>query len=144
MKILIVNGPNLNMLGKRDVQVYGSKTLTEVIQDLAKTAECLGVSYDHFQSNSEGEIIDHLQSVKDLTDGILINAGALTHCGLSLRDALIDSRVPIVEVHISNIHAREEYRRHSVIEDIAVGQIAGIGWRGYSLALIALINFLNR
>ena len=143
MNILILNGPNLNMLGQRDPEMYGSNTLSDVKLDLKKTAEYLNVCVSHFQSNAESEIIDHIQSHRDKMDGVIINAGALTHYGLSLRDSLIDARLPVVEVHISNIHARDEYRSRSIVADIAVGQIAGLGWKGYSLALVALVNHLE-
>ncbi len=143
MNILILNGPNLNMLGQRDPEMYGSNTLSDVKLDLEKTAEHLSVYVSHFQSNAESEIIDHIQSYRDKTDGVIINAGALTHYGLSLRDSLIDAKLPIIEVHISNIHARDEYRSRSIVADIAVGQIAGLGWKGYSLALAALVNYLE-
>ena len=143
MNILILNGPNLNVLGQRDPEMYGSKTLSDVKLDLDKTAEYLNVCLSHFQSNAESEIIDHIQSHRDKMDGVIINAGALTHYGLSLRDSLIDARLPLVEVHISNVHARDEYRSRSIVADIAVGQIAGLGWKGYSLALTALVNHLE-
>ena len=143
MNILILNGPNLNMLGQRDPEMYGSNTLSDVKLNLEKTAESLRVCVSHFQSNAESEIIDHIQSHRDKMDGVIINAGALTHYGLSLRDSLIDARLPVVEVHISNIHARDEYRSRSIVADIAVGQIAGLGWKGYSLALVALVNHLE-
>ena len=141
--VLILNGPNLNVLGQRDPEMYGNKTLSDVKLDLEKTAEYLNVCLSHFQSNAESEIIDHIQSHRDKIDGVIINAGALTHYGLSLRDSLIDARLPVVEVHISNIHARDEYRSRSIVADIAVGQIAGLGWKGYSLALVALVNHLE-
>ena len=143
MNILILNGPNLNMLGQRDPEMYGRNTLEDVKSDLYKTGDCLRVRLSHFQSNAESEIIDYIQSHRDEMDGIIINAGALTHYGLSLRDALIDADLPIVEVHVSNIHARDEYRNHSIVADIAVGQIAGLGWKGYSFALSALVKHVE-
>ena len=143
MNILILNGPNLNVLGQRDPEMYGNKTLSDVKLDLEKTAEYLNVCLSHFQSNAESEIIDHIHSHRDKMDGVIINAGALTHYGLSLRDSLIDARLPIVVVHISNVNARDEYRSRSIVADIAVGQIAGLGWKGYSLALTALVNHLE-
>ncbi|MCE2458884.1 MAG: type II 3-dehydroquinate dehydratase [Dehalococcoidia bacterium] len=135
MKVLIINGPNLNNLGRRDASHYGVTTLAQIEEALGERASELGAEVDFFQSNHEGEIVDFIQRSTDGADGIVINAGALTHYGLSMRDALTDSRLPIVEVHLSNIHARDEFRRHSVIADIAVGQIAGMGWRGYIYAL---------
>ena len=137
-RFLVINGPNLNLLGKRDPGVYGVKTLPEIEAQVARKAQELGVRVDCFQSNSEGAIIDYIQGNSDQAQGIIINAGALTHYGYSLRDALADSRLPVVEVHLSNIHAREQWRRHSVIADIARGQIAGLGWRGYIAALEVL------
>ena len=134
MKILVVNGPNLNALGRRDPAHYGAESLQQVEARLADRGRKLGVEVELFQSNEEGEIVGFLQGAEGAS-GLIINAGALTHYGLSLRDALIDARLPIVEVHISNIHAREEFRRHSVIAPIAVGQIAGLGTQGYELAL---------
>ena len=134
MKILVVNGPNLNALGRRDPAHYGAESLERVEARLVDRAWELGVEVELFQSNEEGEIVGFLQGAEGAS-GLIINAGALTHYGLSLRDALVDARLPIVEVHISNIHAREEFRRHSVIAPIAVGQIAGLGTQGYELAL---------
>ncbi len=135
MKILVVNGPNLNMLGRRDVSVYGVKTLPEIDDAIRARADELGVEVDLFQSNHEGAIIDRLQASADGASGVIINAGALTHYGLSLRDALADCGLPVVEVHLSNIHARERFRQRSVLASISEGQIAGLGWRGYLYAL---------
>ena len=137
MRTLVINGPNLNMLGQREPSHYGVQTLADVEEAMRERARDLDLELDleFFQSNHEGEIIDFIQAAAPDADAIIVNAGALTHYGLSLRDALIDSRLPIVEVHLSNIHAREEYRRRSVVADIAIGQIAGLGWRGYLYAL---------
>ena len=135
MKFLIINGPNLNNLGRRDAAHYGTTTLPQIEEGIRNVASERGVEVAFFQSNHEGEIVDFIQQSTDGADGIVINAGALTHYGLSMRDALTDSRLPIVEVHLSNIHARDEFRRHSVIADIAAGQIAGLGARGYLYAL---------
>ncbi len=135
MKVLVINGPNLNNLGRRDASHYGVTTLAQIEKALDERASELGVDVEFFQSNHEGEIVDFIQRSTDGADGVVINAGALTHYGLSMRDALTDSRLAIIEVHLSNIHARDEFRRHSVIADIAVGQIAGLGWRGYIYAL---------
>lgn len=143
MKILIVNGPNLNNLGKRDAAHYGTITLAEIESRVRNRAAELGASATFFQSNHEGAVVDAIQAEADGADGVIINAGALTHYGYSMRDALADARLPIVEVHLSNIHARDEYRRHSVIADMAVGQIAGLGWRGYLYALDFLVSLIR-
>ena len=143
MKVLIVNGPNLNNLGRRDASHYGVTTLAQIEEALGKLALELGVDVEFFQSNHEGDIVDFIQKSTDGADGVVVNAGALTHYGLSLRDALTDSGLPIVEVHLSNIHARDEFRRHSVIADLAVGQLAGLGWRGYIYALDFLVEHLG-
>ena len=143
MKILIINGPNLNNLGRRDPGHYGSMTLAEIERDVADKAGDLNVEVAFFQSNHEGDIVDFIQESTEGSDGVIINAGALTHYGLSMRDALTDAGLPIIEVHISNIHARDEYRRHSVVADMAVGQIAGFGWRGYLYALDFLVAYIG-
>ncbi len=130
------------MLGKREASYYGVKTLQEIEELIRKKAQDLGADLDFFQSNHEGAIVDYLQAEASDASGVVINAGALTHYGLALRDALVDSRLPFVEVHISNIHAREEFRRRSVLAPIAVGQIAGLGWQGYGFALEFLVTHL--
>lgn len=143
MKILVINGPNLNNLGRRDPGHYGSTTLSEIEKAVAEKAGDLNAEVACFQSNHEGDIVDFIQKSTDGSDGVIINAGALTHYGLSMRDALTDAGLPIIEVHISNIHARDEYRRHSVVADMAVGQIAGFGWRGYLYALDFLVAHIR-
>ena len=143
MKILVINGPNLNMLGAREPAHYGVKTLDDIAEAVQEKANECGVEVEFFQSNHEGALVDFLQATAPDAAGIVINAGALTHYGLSLRDALVDSRLPIVEVHLSNIHAREEFRQHSVIASIAVGQIAGLGWQSYLFALEFLAEQLK-
>ena len=144
MKILVINGPNLNMLGKRDQSVYGSKTLDEINALLKEKAKELGVEITTYQSNHEGALIDFLQAESSKADGIIINPGALTHYGLSLRDALADANLPTIEVHLSNIHAREKFRQKSVIAPIVKGQISGQGWQGYIAALQTLASDLKR
>ena len=134
-RILVINGPNLNILGRRSPYTYGTKTMQGIEAAISRKAEELGVRVDYFQSNDEGAIIDYIQDNSDQVQGMIINPGALTHYSYSLRDALVDSGLPVVEVHLSNIHAREEWRRHSVIAEVARGQIAGLGWRGYVAAL---------
>ena len=138
VSFLILNGPNINMLGRRDTSLYGSKTLEEVNQEIKWVANELGVEVIFYQSNLEGELVNCIQEHWGKIQGIVLNAGALTHYGLSLKDALIDSRLPIVEVHLSNPLAREDWRRVSVISDIARGQITGFGWRSYTSALKVL------
>ena len=135
---LILNGPNINLLGRRDALIYGSKTMDEVNQEISRVAGDLGVEVVFYQSNLEGELVNCIQEHWGKIQGIVLNAGALTHYGLSLKDALIDSRLPVVEVHLSNPLAREDWRRVSVISDIARGQIAGFGWRSYTSALKVL------
>lgn len=143
MKILLINGPNLNMLGKRKSDIYGDKTLSEIESAVMKKAKHLGATFKSFQSNHEGELIDFLQAEAPRADGIIINPGALTHYGLSLRDALEDSNLPIIEIHISDIHARENWRSKSVIQELAQAQICGHGWQGYIEAVDMLIDILN-
>ena len=143
-QILIVHGPNLNQLGRREPAIYGRVTLAEIDRRLADRAAELGVRTSCFQSNHEGAIIDHLQEQLEVIDGLIINPGALTHYGLSLRDALAGLGRPIVEVHLSNVYARpEEWRHHSVVAPLALGQIAGFGWRGYLAALDLLVSHLR-
>ena len=144
MRVLVVNGPNLNRLGKRDPTQYGNRTLADIEAAVADRASELGVQISFYQSNHEGAIIDFLQAESETADGIVINPGALTHYGLSLRDALADTALPIIEVHLSNIHAREKFRSVSVIAPIARGQIAGQGWKGYISALDLLVDSLKK
>lgn len=143
MKILVVNGPNLNMLGKRNKAIYGDKTLSQIGAMLNKQSESLGINIVSFQSNTEGKLIDFIQTHSSQAEGIIINPGALTHYGFSLRDALADTGLPVIEVHLSNIYAREDWRAKSVIAPIAKGQISGLGWRGYTAALRTLVSELK-
>jgi 3-dehydroquinate dehydratase-2 len=142
-KILVLNGPNINFLGRRNPDIYGTMTLEQLNQEIAQKARSLGVEIACFQSNSEGSLIDCIQEHWANINGIVINPGALTHYGYSLKDALIDAAVPVIEVHLGNIHAREEWRRRSIIADIARGQIAGLGWRGYTAALDIMVGMLQ-
>ena len=143
MRILLVNGPNLNTLGTRQPGIYGRVTLPQIEAAVLERARELGVEVRCFQSNHEGAIVDWLQAERGEADAIIVNAGALTHYGLSLRDALADTGLPVYEVHISNIHAREEFRHHSVIAPMARAQVAGLGWRGYLVTLEAVVALLR-
>ena len=143
MRILLINGPNLNLLGTRNPEVYGRTTLQDIVDRVTQRGEQLGTEIVAFQSNSEGAIIDFIQANAPSADGILINAGAFTHYSLAIRDAFEAVEKPFVEVHISNVHAREEFRHHSVLADIAVAQVAGLGWRGYIAALDSLVGILK-
>jgi 3-dehydroquinate dehydratase-2 len=141
-KFLVINGPNLNMLGTRQPEIYGSMTLEQIHERLRERASQLGMSVECFQSNHEGVLIDFIQAHAEKSAGIIINAGAFTHYSIALRDALAAVHVPIIEVHLSNIYAREEFRHHSLIAAIARGHIVGLGWRGYLLALEALTDMV--
>jgi 3-dehydroquinate dehydratase-2 len=143
MKILIIHGPNLNILGKRNKVIYGEKSLDEINELIEQQAAEIDVDVAIIQANSEGDLVDFIQKEAGGSDGIIINAGALTHYGLSLRDALLDTTLPVIEVHLSNIYAREEFRQRSVIAPIAKGQVTGLGWRGYIAALRTLVADLR-
>ncbi len=133
--ILVLNGPNLNMLGTRQPEVYGSDTLDDVVELCRRTAARFDREISTFQSNSEGALIDRVHAARGVDAGIVINPGGLTHTSVALRDALVIPEVPIVEVHISNVHAREEFRHHSYISPIATAVIAGMGIQGYAAAV---------
>jgi 3-dehydroquinate dehydratase-2 len=141
--ILVINGPNLNNLGKRDASMYGTKTLDDIQSDISTKAFSLGVDVKFFQSNHEGSIVDFIQESYAAADGVIINAGALTQVGYSILDALLDAGLPFVEVHLSNIHAREKFRQESVFAGKAVGQMAGFGPSGYIYALDHLATVIN-
>jgi len=143
VKILIINGPNLNKLGKRSPEIYGPKSLNEIQSDLDKLSKNLGVELEFYQSNTEGSIVDFIQSNSSKAHGLIINPGALTHYGLSLADALMDLQIPIVEVHLSNIYKREEWRKKSVVAPTSIGQISGLGAMGYSFALQFLCEYIK-
>ncbi len=142
--ILVLHGPNLNLLGRREPELYGTRTLAEIDQFLKERAPDLDARVETFQSNCEGALIDRIQEAQGHFDGILINPGALTHYSYSLRDALSASRLPLVEVHLSNIFAREPFRRHSVISPVAGGIMCGFGEDSYLLGLEALLNMIKK
>ena len=143
MKILVINGPNLNLLGERDPSQYGKATLPQIEATLRDDAQSLGCELVFFQSNREGDIIDFIQKECATSAGILINPSALTHHSYSLRDALADTGLTVVEVHLSNIQAREKFRHRSVIAPIALGQISGFKTESYRLGLSALVRYLK-
>lgn len=132
-KLLIINGPNLNLLGKREPEIYGHATFQDIFADLTKNNSDVELSY--FQSNHEGELIDKIHEVGYIIDGVIINAGALTHTSIALADAIAGVTSPFVEVHISNIHARERFRHHSYLSRVCKGMICGLGIKGYQLAI---------
>jgi 3-dehydroquinate dehydratase-2 len=142
-RILVVHGPNLNLLGTREPEVYGRTTLSEIDAALAAQASAAGATLQAVQSNHEGELIDRIQGARGAADGLLVNPGGLTHTSVALRDALLASGLPVVEVHLSNIFAREAFRRHSYVSDVAVGVVTGFGPASYRLGLEALLEHLG-
>lgn len=144
MKILVVNGPNLNLLGTREPEVYGTLTLEKINEELLKYAKELGAEMEFFQSNVEGEIVNAIQAARETCAGIVINPAAYTHTSVAIRDAISAVALPAVEIHISNVYAREEFRKDSLIAPVCIGQIAGFGLDSYKLAMLALVKFLNK
>ncbi|OIP39383.1 type II 3-dehydroquinate dehydratase [Candidatus Desantisbacteria bacterium CG2_30_40_21] len=143
MKILIIHGPNLNLLGTREPDIYGSITMEEINNSLKETGQSLGVEVECFQSNHEGEIIDKIQAVRGIFDALIINPGAYTHTSIAIADAISGVGIPTIEVHISNIHSREEFRQKSFITRVAVGQITGFGGNSYLLGLKAAVDMIQ-
>ncbi|MGD9651490.1 MAG: type II 3-dehydroquinate dehydratase [Candidatus Dadabacteria bacterium] len=143
MRILVIHGPNLNMLGKREPEIYGSSTLDDVNARLGKEAKELGAKVEFFQSNSEGEIVGRIQAAMDSTDGILMNPGAYTHTSVAIRDAILSTGLPVVEAHMSNIYKREDFRQKSYVSGVALGVISGFGAESYSLGLRGLVDYLK-
>jgi len=143
MRVLVLNGPNLNLLGTREVAVYGTATLADIEQEVRREAAGAGVEVEFFQSNSEGELIDRVQGAKGRFDGLIINPGGLTHTSVSLLDALLAVQLPTVEIHLSNLAARDEIRHKSIIGRGVAGRVEGFGASGYVLALIGLISLIG-
>ncbi len=144
LRILLLNGPNLNMLGQREPHIYGAQTLSEVVAKLQQEATELQVELSHLQTNAEHELVTAIQQALGQQDYILINPGAYTHTSIAIRDALLAVALPFIEVHLSNVHAREAFRRHSYLSDIATGVICGLGTQGYHFALQAAVSALRQ
>lgn len=144
MRVLVLNGPNLNLLGLREPEMYGTMTLGELEEEVRRTAEARGVDMQFFQSNHEGALIDRLHQARGWADAILLNAGGLTHTSVSLRDAVTGVGIPVIEIHLSNIHAREPFRHRSLITPVTVGQITGFGPFSYLLGLEAAVHVVKQ
>jgi 3-dehydroquinate dehydratase-2 len=143
-KIIVIHGPNLNLLGTREPEIYGRTTLAEIDRRLVGLGGQLGLAVETFQSNHEGALVDRIQQAAGTCEGLIVNAAAYTHTSIAIRDALAALSVPVVEVHLSNVHARERFRRRSLTAGVVTGQIAGLGAFGYLLALRALAEMLGR
>ena len=142
-KVLLINGPNLNLLGSREPEIYGSTTLKEIEKNVVSTLRGHGIDCESFQSNSEGEIIDWLHN-NSSADFLLLNPGALSHTSVGLRDAVLGVGIPFIEIHLSNVHKREEFRHHSYFSDIAIGALAGLGVKGYLLAAEFAVDYIEQ
>ena len=142
--ILLLNGPNLNLLGQREPDIYGNKDLSQIESELKGIALKHSSNLEAFQSNSESDLVNIIQDKSENTDFIIINPGGYTHTSVAIRDAILAVAIPFIEIHISNIHSREEFRKESYFSDIAVGTISGLGFKGYELAALAAIDFLNK
>jgi 3-dehydroquinate dehydratase-2 len=144
LRILVLHGPNLNLLGRREPQIYGSQTLADIDAALRSLGHELNCEVECLQSNHEGALVDAIHGAMDRVDGLVINAGAYTHTSVAIRDAVAGTGLPAVEVHLSNIHKREEFRHHSYLAPVVIGQICGFGADSYSLGLGAIANWLRR
>jgi 3-dehydroquinate dehydratase-2 len=143
-RVLLINGPNLNLLGVREPDVYGHETLTEIVADLRSYAAERGVDLTDFQSNTEGEIVTALHEAREAVDGVVMNPGAYAHYSIAIRDAISGVGLPVVETHLSNVHAREPFRKESVLAPVCIGVVAGFGRNSYFVALDALLRHLGR
>jgi len=143
-KVLLINGPNLNMLGKREPEIYGAQTLSEIVDNLSIKAENLSIELLHIQSNSENQLIEAIHQAFQKIDFIIINPAAFTHTSVALRDAMLSVAIPFIEIHLSNVHAREAFRHHSYLSDVAQGVICGLGANGYSYALESAHHYLEK
>jgi len=143
-KVLVLNGPNLNMLGKREPEIYGAQTLNEIISQLTQLAQTKEIELSHVQSNAEHELINTIHQAFQKIDFIIINPAAFTHSSVALRDALLAVNIPFIEVHLSNVHTREKFRQHSYLSDVANGVICGLGAKGYSYALESAKEYLEQ
>ncbi len=144
MRILVLNGPNLNLLGTREPEKYGTQTLADIENFISTEAKNLGVEVDFYQSNVEGELVNKIQEAKGNFDGIIMNPAAYTHTSVAIRDAILAVCIPTVEIHLSNIYKREEFRHTSMTAPACIGQIAGFGAIGYKLGLIAIVDYLKK
>ena len=144
MKILLINGANLNMLGQREPEKYGHTTLSDIEKAVIEKGQSLGAEVDVWQSNHEGDIVDKIQSAKEIYDGILINAGGYTHTSVVIRDAISAVQIPTVEIHMTNIHAREEFRHTSLLSAVCIAQVVGFKELSYTLATEGLVNYLKK